>query len=974
MYSPLYVKTDYSLLSSLIKIDELIVYLKKYNITSCAVVDNNLFGTMEIINKFNKNNIKPIIGLEISFNSNTVLLYARNELGYKNLIKIETIKNESDITIDILSKYRDNLICIVFDGVLYQELSNIYSDIYIGVSNKNDENDARRVTNNIVFVNKTLYLEKYLYKYLPYLFMIRDGKTISSGTSFIYQDNYLFSMDEVIDRVSSVSIENSVKISNMCNLTISHELYMPKYDVSNSKEFLVKLANKGLSKRIGVLSSVYQDRLNYELSVIINMHFEDYFLVVYDYIKYAKKSGILVGPGRGSCAGSLVSYSLGITDVDPIKYGLLFERFLNPERVTMPDIDTDFPDSDRDKVINYVKEKYGKENVAGIITFGTLATKQAIRDVGRVLEIPINDIDYIAKKITLNMSLKELRYKDKEIDNLFNSNDKYKLLYNIVSVITNNKRHTSIHAAGIVISRTNLTNVLPIIKSSDDLYLTEYTMEYLEQVGLIKMDFLGIKNLSTIKNIIMDIENYEKISINFNSIPLDDENVIRIFSNADTTGIFQFESDGMKRFLLDLKPYSFFDICAAIALFRPGPAENIPSYIRRKQGKEKIDYIVPSLKDILEETYGIIIYQEQIMQIASKMASFTLGEADILRRAMSKKKFDILKEEEKRFITGAISNNYTREEAEKVYNLILKFANYGFNKSHSVSYSIVAYKMAYLKCYYPKYFYANLLGGVIGSETKTLEYIKEIKKMGIKVLPPSINLSLVDKYLVTDEGIVMPLSVIRNVGIVISSFILEERGNGFLDIFDFLKRTYKKTNNKKVVESLIYSHAFDSFANISTLINNLDSIINYVYLSNDLEDGIIPKPVLINYDNDLDEILEKEKELFGFYLTSHKTEKYKLNDTNIIDVDKIKDYYDKIISVIINIDRKKEVTTKKGDIMCFIVGSDNTGSVSITLFPDIYKSYSNLKVGDIIKVNGRVEKRYDEYQLAVKSIIIKEKR
>ncbi len=974
MYSPLYVKTDYSLLSSLIKVDELIVYLKKYNITSCAVVDNNLFGTMEIINKFNKNNIKPIIGLEISFNSNTVLLYARNEIGYKNLIKIETIKNESDITIDILSKYRDNLICIVFDGVLYQELSNIYSDIYIGVSNKNDENDARRVTNNIVFVNKTLYLEKYLYKYLPYLFMIRDGKTISSGTSFIYQDNYLFSMDEVIDRVSSVSIENSVKISNMCNLTISHELYMPKYDVSNSKEFLVKLANKGLSKRIGVLSSVYQDRLNYELSVIINMHFEDYFLVVYDYIKYAKKSGILVGPGRGSCAGSLVSYSLGITDVDPIKYGLLFERFLNPERVTMPDIDTDFPDSDRDKVINYVKEKYGKENVAGIITFGTLATKQAIRDVGRVLEIPINDIDYIAKKITLNMSLKELRYKDKEIDNLFNSNDKYKLLYNIVSVITNNKRHTSIHAAGIVISRTNLTNVLPIIKSSDDLYLTEYTMEYLEQVGLIKMDFLGIKNLSTIKNIIMDIENYEKISINFNSIPLDDENVIRIFSNADTTGIFQFESDGMKRFLLDLKPYSFFDICAAIALFRPGPAENIPSYIRRKQGKEKIDYIVPSLKDILEETYGIIIYQEQIMQIASKMASFTLGEADILRRAMSKKKFDILKEEEKRFITGAISNNYTKEEAEKVYNLILKFANYGFNKSHSVSYSIVAYKMAYLKCYYPKYFYANLLGGVIGSETKTLEYIKEIKKMGIKVLPPSINLSLVDKYLVTDEGIVMPLSVIRNVGIVISSFILEERGNGFLDIFDFLKRTYKKTNNKKVVESLIYSHAFDSFANISTLINNLDSIINYVYLSNDLEDGIIPKPVLINYDNDLDEILEKEKELFGFYLTSHKTEKYKLNDTNIIDVDKIKDYYDKIISVIINIDRKKEVTTKKGDIMCFIVGSDNTGSVSITLFPDIYKSYSNLKVGDIIKVNGRVEKRYDEYQLAVKSIIIKEKR
>lgn len=970
MYIPLYIKTDYSLLSSLIKIDELINYLKKYNINTCAIVDNNLFGTMEIINKFNKNNIKPIIGLELNYQEKTILLYAKNELGYKNLIKLETYKNENEITIDILKKYSDNLLCIIFDIDLYNEFSIIYNDLYIGTNNKEDESEKRKITKNLVFINKTLYLEKYLYKYLPYIFMIRDSKTIDDGTDFIYQNNHLLSYEEIENKVSKDTIDNTIKISNMCNLELSYELYMPKYNVENSKEFLISLANRGLKKRLGDVSSVYQKRLDYELSIIINMHFEDYFLVVYDYIKYAKKNGILVGPGRGSAAGSLVSYSLGITDIDPIKYGLLFERFLNPERISMPDIDTDFPDVDRDKVINYVKEKYGKENVAGIITFGTLALKQAIRDAGRVLNIPIKEIDYITKKITPNMTLKELRYKDNEINNLFNSSNKYKLLYNLVNIINNNKRHTSIHAAGIVISRTNLTNVLPIIKSSDDLYLTEYTMEYLEQIGLIKMDFLGIKNLSIIKNIIVDIEKYENIKIDFNKIPLDDLKVIEIFKTGNTTGIFQFESDGMKKFLQELKPQNFFDICAAIALFRPGPAENIPSYIKRKQGKEKVDYLVPELEEILKETYGIIIYQEQIMQIASKMASFTLGEADILRRAMSKKKLEVLKNEEKRFIEGSISNGYTKENAEKVYNLILKFAGYGFNKSHSVSYSVVAYKMVYLKYYFPKYFYANLLSGVIGSEYKTLEYIKEVKKLGIKVLPPNINISLNDKYLVTDKGIVMPLSVIRNVGIVISNYIIDERSTPYKDIFDFLRRTYKKTNNKKVIESLIYSHAFDEFSNISTLINNIDSITNYIELSIDLEEGIVPIPEFIYSNNRDDEILEKEKELFGFYLTSHKTEKYKLNDKNIIDVELIKNYYDKIVSVIINIDRKKEITTKKGDLMAFIVGSDNTSSVSITLFPDIYINYSSLKRGDIIKVTGRVEKRYDEWQLACKQIDI----
>ena len=972
MYTPLYIKTDYSLLSSLIKIDDLVSYLKKYNLKSCAIVDDNLFGTMEFIKKLTKENIKPIIGLDIKLDNTNFILYAKNNIGYHNLIHIESKKNDNLLDLNILKEYNSNLICITFNEIDYKNYKNIFQDIYIGINNKSDEIKYRKYTNDIVYINKTLYLEHYEYKYLPYVFMIRDQKTISDGIEFIYQNNYLFKSDEVINYASNDAINNTNIIAGSCNLTLEKEIYMPKYDVDDSKEYLINLSNKGLAKRLnGNIPNNYQERLNYELDVIIKMHFEDYFLVVYDYIKYAKKNNILVGPGRGSAAGSLVSYSLGITEVDPIKYDLLFERFLNPERVTMPDIDTDFPDQDRDKVIEYVRQKYGNRNVAGIITFGTMGAKQAIRDIGRVLNIDIKDIDFMAKKINTNETIKELKNRSKEVSNLIENDDKLKMLYNLVMELDKNKRHTSIHAAGIVISYKDLENVVPIIKSSDDMYLTEYTMEYLEGIGLIKMDFLGIKNLSIIKNTIDEINHDYNIHIDFNKIPLDDNKVLEIFKEGDTSGIFQFESEGMKRFLRDLKPQSFKDICAAIALFRPGPAENIPSYVRRKNKEEEITYIDESLKEILEPTYGIIIYQEQIMQIANVLAGYTLGEADILRRAMSKKKYDVLKQEEEKFIKRA-SKNVSFETAKKVYDLILKFANYGFNKSHSVSYSIIAYKMAYLKYYYPKYFYSNLLMGVIGSEVKTKEYLNEIKKLNIKVLPLSVNTSLNNKYLVKEEGLIFPLSSIRNVGSIISSYIIEQRNDmPFKDIYDFLRRTYKKTNNKKVIESLIYSHALSCFnLNMKTLINNMDSILNYIELTQDIDDTIIPKPEITYYDEfDDNEILEHEKELFGFYLTSHKTEKYKLNYPNITDLNNIKDNFGKNIDVIVNVDNIKEVITKNNEAMAFIKSSDNTGSISITLFPKIYKEIKVSK-NSIIKVMGKVEKRFNEYQLIANKIEI----
>ena len=963
MYCPLYVKTDYSLLSSLIKVDDLIENLKKKKFTSCAVVDDNLYGTMEIVTKFKKNGLHPIIGLDLK----NILLYVKNEEGYYNLVKIETNKNFNTLNDEVLKKYSKGLICISFDLENYTKYKDIFSDIFIGVANRKEE--EKFLDYPTVYINKTLYLEKALYKYLPYVFMIRDGKTISDGLEFIYQDNYLYEKEEVIPKVSSKSINNTLKISDMCNISFKKELFMPKYDVEDSKKFLVNLSRKGLSKRLeGKITKPYLERLNYELDIILKMHFEDYFLVVYDYIKYAKQNGILVGPGRGSAAGSLVSYCLGITDVDPLKYNLLFERFLNPERITMPDIDTDFPDNKRDQVIEYVRDKYGDKNVASIITFGTLGGRASVRDVGRVLNISTKYLDLICKKIPFKGTLKALKHQDREINVLIENDDKLKLLYNIVELIEGNKRHTSIHAAGIVISYEPLDEILPL-KSGDELNLTEYTMDYLEELGLIKMDFLGIRNLSIIDNIITSV--YETLGekLDFNNIPFDDPKVMELFAKGETTGIFQFESEGMKRFLKDLKPKNFEDLCAAIALFRPGPANNIPSFIRRKEGKEEITYIDDTLKDILKETNGIIVYQEQIMLIAREYAGYTLAEADILRRAMSKKKYDVLKMEEDRFISKALEKGRDEETAKKLFDLILAFAGYGFNKSHSVSYSIVAYKMAYLKCYYPKHFYASLLSGVVGSEEKTKEYLREVKKLGIKFLPPDINKSLDKEYTISNDKIVFPLSAIRNVGGVISNFIVKQRTVPYKDIYDFLKRTIEKTNNRKVLESLIYAHAFDSFYNINTLISNLDNMLNYVELSKDIEEDLLLKPTINEKEElPLEDILEKEKQVFGFYLTSHKTEKYKLNSPDITDIYDIKEKLNKRVVVIVSVEKIKEIITKKNETMCFLTSSDNTGTTVLIVFPDLYKQINNFKKNEILKVHGKIEKRFDEYQIICNEI------
>ena len=974
MYTNLYVKTNYSLLSSLITIDKYIEYAKKHNITSLTITDNNMFGTLEFYQKCKNNNIKPIVGLEINIEDGTLVLLAKDYTGYQTLIKLSTIQEERKVEVDDIKNYHNNVIGIVPVEFIntYNNLFDIVDDLYIGYTNKQEEKEASSLSKKIVFLRKNLYFYEKEKEYLKYLYLIRDGKTVNDDISYDI-DNHSLEVEDIYEYTTNENLFTTGKIADLCNLEFpKNELLLPIYSETNglsSFDYLKELASFGLTKRFdNKVKESYVTRLNYELDVINKMGFSNYFLVVYDFIKYAKKHNILVGPGRGSGAGSLVCYCLGITDIDPLEYDLLFERFLNPERVTMPDIDTDFPDKYRDEVINYVVSKYGKKRVSGIVTFGTLAAKQVIRDVGRVLDIPNYQIDLVSKKIPSFTKLKLIDFykSDKEFKDIIDNDNKLTLMFKVASYLEGYPRHTSSHAAGIVMSKIDLDEVIPLTMS-DGMYLTGYTMEYLEDLGLLKMDFLGLKTLTTIMNIISDIEKYENKKIDFNKIPLDDKNVLTLFSKADTSGIFQFESEGMRNFLSRLKPNSFEDIFAAIALFRPGPQDNINTYIRRKHGEEQVTYLDPSLEGILKNTYGIIIYQEQIMQIAVKLAGYSLGEADILRRAMSKKKKEILISEEEKFVAKSIENGYSRETAKDVYNLILKFAGYGFNRSHSVAYSMIAYKMAYLKYYYSKYFYASLLSSVIGATEKEKTYIREAKASGINILKPDINNSGED-YLVAKEGIYYPLTGINSIGAVIGKEIVKNRENGYTDIFDFLAKN--NNINKKAFESLIMAGCFDSF-NITrkTLIENLDELINYQELTKDLDQEFVLKPEINNYpEYTSEEIINLEKDLFGFYLSNHPVGNYKAKFDNIISLGEIAKCFNKKVNCIVLVDRIKVIKTKKGEEMAFVSASDEYNQCSFTMFPRTFNLYKDIKSGDIIKVKGTVEKRYDDYQIIVEEL------
>ena len=923
---PLYIKTDNSLLCSMITIDNLIKFAKENNINSLTITDNNMFGAIEFYKKCIDNNIKPIIGLEVDY-IDKIIVYAKNYDGYKNLLKLSTIMSKDKITIDDLVKYSDNLICILKDKKLENELNKIYKDIFV-----------------IENLKEILYLKEEDKQYIKYLYCIKNGKKIDDID--IEFNNHLCLLKE------------SETIEKLCDIKFpEYENLIPKFKCPNnieSKDYLKKLCIDGLKNKFGnVVPKKYIDRLKYELDVINEMGFNDYFLIVYDYVKYSKENNILVGPGRGSAASSLVSYLLNIITIDPLKYNLLFERFLNKMRKTMPDIDIDFEDSKRGNVINYCIDKYGIKRVAPIITFGTMGSRQILRDIAKTLNI---NVDYLCRLIDSKLNLKQ-NLNNKKIKEYLDINHDIKNVYQISMHLEGLKRHTSIHASGVIISEIDLDEVIPLYYH-DNLYITGYTMEYLEDLGLLKMDFLGLSNLTYIHNIL------NEININFDNIPLNDSEALKIFYDVNTTGIFQFESKGMCNFLSKLKPNSFDDIVSSIALYRPGPMDNIDTFINRKKGKEKIDYIVPELEPILKSTYGIIVYQEQILLIANVLANYTYGEADILRRAMSKKKEDILLNEKDKFVKRSVENGFSFEDSTKVYDLILKFANYGFNKAHSVAYAMISYRMAYLKAHYPLLFMKQLLSMVIGNEEKTKSYIYECKKNNIKIIPPSINLSEQD-YIVYDNGIVYPLTNIKNIGLSNVSNILNERKNGkFIDIFDFVKRCKL---NKNILESLIDSSCFDEFKlNKKTLHSNLDELINYSEIGGLISDELKPE-LKIENEYSLKELLNLELLTFGFYLTNHPVTIYKQKNKSL-DLNVLDNYLNTFVDIVIYVEKIKEIKTKNNDNMLFITGSDEVSDIELTLFPKIYSKYNNINIGNILLVKGKVEKRFDKIQVIVNEI------
>ena len=969
MYTPLYVKTNYSFLKSLIKIDDLIIKCKEYNIDTLAICDTNMISTMNFYKKCKANNIKPVIGLSTVYEDKIINIYAKNHNGYEYLININLNKK---IDLKELDKYKEDIIIII--PYNSKELFNTFNkyNTYIGFSSNKEMSELERITDRLVFSNEILYLNKKDEKYYKYLIMLDEKKNVLDDVEYVDNNNYLFSIYE-LKSIKREYIDNTNKISKECNLDIeNHENLIPVFDnnqKASSDDYLKQLSIKGLTIRLNdKVTDVYKDRLLYELDVIKNMGYSDYFLIVYDYVKWAKKKKILVGPGRGSAGGSLVAYALGIIDFDPIKYDLLFERFLNPDRVTMPDIDVDFPDEYRDEVKEYVKEKYGEKCVAGVIAVGTLKAKAVLDDVGKILNIEQDKINRLKRFITKPKDrLKDIYDNNEEFRNIIDNSDRLKLLYEVSLVFEDFPKNTTIHASGVIISKKELEKVIPVIYEDDKL-ICSFEGGFLEELGLLKMDFLGNTNLTIIMNIMNMIKDKEGKEIDFLNIPLDDKETLRCFYDVDTNGIFQFESDVMKNLLSKFKIESFDDIVAAISLVRPGPDTN--TYIDRKNKHLKIDYKSKDIEKVLGSTYGVLVYQEQVMEIARVVANFSRSEADNLRRAMSKKKKDLIASYKEQFLTGGLKNGYDKEYLLKLYDDISAFSEYGFNKSHAVAYAVIAYKMAYFKVHYSKYFYISLLSMIIGDEKETSKIIKEAKKRGVNFLLPDINKSM-EVYNVEEDSIRFPLSNIRDIGFSKAKTIIDARKDGFKDIYDAIVKLNEAGINRKTIETLIYAGAFNSFNyNKNTLISNLDNLLTYAYIAKGIESDIIEHPSIEEKEEfDKKTLMEYEKNLFGFYLTHHPASLYK-DKYKVVDLIHVKDNFSKVIDTLILVDKVKVHKDKKGNNMAFITGSDESADCEYIFFSSAFKEIEDVKRGDILLVRGRVEKRND-YQIVVeKSKII----
>lgn len=976
-----------------------------------------------------------------------LILLVKNETGYKNLMKLISIGHleghhyKPRIDMEVLAAHSEGIICLsaCLGGEVPQHLlhgrddearkaalryKEIFGeDFYLelqdhGISEQKRVNPklialAKACEIPLVATNDVHYLAKEDAEVQDVLICIGTGKTVDDEERLKIGTDQLFlkSSDQMAALFPHVpeAISNTLLIAEKCNLELTfgqHILpaYSPIPEGKDSAAYLRELCFKGLEERYidtPLWASTEQretaeKRLAYELGVIENMGFSDYFLIVWDFIAYCHRQGIATGPGRGSSAGSLTAYSLRITDVDPLKYNLLFERFLNPERITMPDIDIDFSDERRDEVITYVVEKYGKEHVAQIITFGTMAARAAVRDVGRVLNLPYNEVDKAAKLIPgqLGISLARALETTPDLKALYDSNPKIKGLLDMAMKVEGMPRHASTHAAGVVISKGPLTDAVPLQEGNESTALTQYSMEHLESVGLLKMDFLGLRTLSIIERCMNSIKEMSGSVPDFKIIPDHDPLTYEMLGAGETTGVFQLESAGVRRVLKDLKPNGFEDIVSVLALYRPGPMEFIPKYIAGKHGQIEVEYPHPDLKSILADTYGIIVYQEQIMQIASLMAGFSLGEADLLRRAVSKKKRETLDKERSHFVQGSLQQGYNETDANAVYDMIVRFADYGFPRAHAAAYGVLAFQTAYLKAHYPVQFMASMLTAVMGTHRKVAEYVLDCRRTGIGVLPPDVNESGVLFTPVPGEEtgtghIRFGLAAIKNVGtLAVENIMSVRKERPFDSLLDFCRRVDLRVCNKRVVESLLQAGAFDCLpGHRAQLLAMLDETVDAATkwrkerdeLQIQLFDDLVETPNWeIRYPDipkfTVGQQLEMERELLGLYLSGHP-----LDDSvelleepgiqRLMDLGEAADESQTVTAgMVVSV---KEITTKQGKSMAFIEWEDQIERCEVVLFPEVWKrSRSLIAKGALLALRAKVQQEDEGFKLLAEEVAL----
>ncbi|WP_334328762.1 DNA polymerase III subunit alpha [Companilactobacillus sp. HBUAS59699] len=1003
MQTQLQVMSSYSLLHSPVKLPELIDKAKERGYSSIALTDiNNLYGSIDFYKYAKKVGIKPIIGLtaEIAGIQNTaesypLILLAKNDHGYKNLIKISSaiMSSKNAILIDDIRQFMSGIFVItpandceilISDDVqgYFDKINSILdaNSFFLGVGLYSEQIDnvkrLKEISNTInvplVALGDVRYInsdDHLAYQVLNYL---RTGQKFESISQVVEEgDHYLRTADVFesdfgrFDMASAVRVSD--EIANECNVEIEFkDTELPEFstpDGLSSTEFLYSLSSRGLKKRLnGIVPDNYLQRLKYELDVIDKMGFSDYFLIVWDVIKHAHEIGIKTGPGRGSAAGSLVSYTLGITQVDPIKYDLLFERFLNPQRVNMPDIDLDLPDDRRDEMVMYMHDKYGSDHMAQIITFGTLAAKMALRDISRTFSQTQFQLTQWSNAIPrkLNITLDESVNESKTLQGLIDSSEENRLIFKVAKRIEGIPRHYSTHAAGIVLSKKPMTDIVAVQLEDDGINLTQQTKNNVESVGLLKMDFLGLRNLTILDQAIELISQEYQREFIPEKIPLNDEKTLELFQRGDTDGIFQFESDGIRSVLRRLKPTSFNDIVATNALYRPGPMQNIATFIARKHGQEPVTYPDASLENILKPTYGILVYQEQVMQASSEMAGFSLADADILRRAISKKNESLMDANHKKFVDGAVKHGHDKASAEKVYEYIETFGNYGFNKSHSVAYSMIAFWLAYIKVHFPEIFFNCLMNANLNNESKISLYVQGAKDRHLKILSVDINRSE-DTFTVNNKGIRFGFLSVKGMRRDLARDIIDERNkNGeFTDAQNFLKRIDIRFVKDDYIDPLILSGAFDSFnRNRRELMLDFKDLIESIQLAGSnlsLFDVLDPKKHEVD-DYSLTEKLNQEKEYLGIYVSGHPVEKYreKLLNTNTVKISNLSEVKNRDVSVLGLIKRPRVIRTKKGQRMCFATIEDETGSISVTIFPKLFQKLENTELeGKIFLVVGR---------------------